>query len=317
MKIICTNSKLYKKQDINQCQIAILIPAFNEERTIENLIIDLNKELPSALICVIDNNSTDNTISQAKLAFSRICGNYILICEQRRGKANAIKAGLNYVKSDIYVMLDADGTYPVNSLKLMIEKFINDDLDMLVGNRMDGKNYNDSKSRRFHSLGNTIITKSINKLFATNLKDVLSGYRIFNKKLVEGWNIKSKEFELEIEMTMHCLIKNYNIEEFPIKYFPRHINSESKLRTYRDGYKIYSKLLNVYRLSNPLKFYSMVSVFVFLTGIISGLPVIIEFIQTSYITHLPLAVLAVGLCLTSILIIIIGLIIEGANNNSI
>ena len=284
--------------------IAILIPCYNEELTIAKVINDFKFELPDAKIYVYDNNSSDKTASIAKK------NGAIVKQEFRQGKGNVVKSMFRDIDADIYVMIDGDDTYPAEFVHKMIKPIISNEADIVIGDRHSNGTYKSENKRPLHNFGNNLVKYLINKLFNANLQDIMSGYRTFNKKFVKNIPITSKGFEIETEMTLHTLDKNFLIKEIPIEYRDRPEGSFSKLNTFSDGLRVLKTILWVFKDYKPLIFFSLFSLVFFILSLSFGIPVLIEFIQNSKIEKIPSAILSVGLMLISILSLFSGFILD-------
>lgn len=289
------------KENINK--IAVLIPCYNEEATIEKVINDFKRELPEAIIYVYNNNSKDKSYEIAKNA------GVVVRNEYRQGKGNVIRSMFEQVEADIYLLVDADDTYPAESAKDLI-KAVEDGADMAVGDRLSNGTYLKENKRKFHNLGNSLVKNTINFLFKVDLKDIMSGYRAYSKKFVKNFPILTKEFEIETEMTLHALDKNYIIKEIPIDYRDRPKGSVSKLNTIPDGIKVVRTIGTMFKDYKPLKFFSILAIILLILGLIIGVPVIIEFTKTHYITKVPSAILATGLVMLAFIIEQCGIILH-------
>ena len=285
-------------------EIAVLIPCYNEEITIAKVINDFKKELPDAKIYVYDNNSTDNTYEIAKQ------NGAIVKKEYRQGKGNVIRSMFRDIDADIYVMVDGDDTYPAEFVHSLIEPIKNKEADMVIGDRLSNGSYETQNKRLFHNFGNNLVKNLINKLFNSSLNDILTGYRAFNKKFVKNFPILSEGFEIETEMSLHALDKKFLIKEISIDYRDRPEGSYSKLNTISDGIRVLKTIFWLFKDYKPLIFFSLMGSLFFLLSLIVGIPVILEFINTSYITKIPSAILAVGLMLISILSFFSGIILD-------
>ena len=284
-------------------QIAILIPCYNEEISIKQVITDFKKELPNATIYVYDNNSTDDTSKIAKE-----CG-AVVKQEFRQGKGNVVRSMFRDIQADIYVMVDGDDTYPASFVHKLIEP-ITDGIDMVIGDRHSNGDYGNENKRPLHFFGNHLVKKLINIFFNANLKDIMSGYRAFNKNFVKNMPINSDGFEIETEMSIHALDKRFDIKEVQISYQDRAKGSFSKLNTISDGIKVLKTIFWLFKDYKPLTFFTIVSSIFFILAMFAGLPVILEFMSTSYITKIPSAILAVGLMLMSIISLFSGFILD-------
>jgi glycosyltransferase involved in cell wall biosynthesis len=285
-------------------KIAVLIPCYNEEITVAKVINDFKKELPEAKIYVYDNNSKDRNYDIAK------ANGAIVKKEYRQGKGNVVRSMFRDIEADIYVMIDGDDTYPAQFVHDLIMPIVSGDADIVIGDRHSNGTYKEENKRPLHDFGNNLVKNLINKFFDADLKDIMSGYRVFNKKFVKNMPVNSGGFEIETEMTLHTLDKKFLIKEIPIEYRDRPEGSFSKLDTFGDGYKVLKTIFWVFKDYKPLKFFSIISLLFFIFGLISGYGVISEFIETSFITKIPSAILAVGLMLISILSLFVGFILD-------
>ena len=230
-------------------KIAIVIPCYNEEITVAKVITDFKKELPDALIYVYNNNSTDNTL---QIAYEN---GAIVKNEYRQGKGNVVRNMFRDIDADVYVLVDGDNTYPANMVHQLIKPILMETADMVVGDRISNGTYKKQNKRLFHDFGNGMVKYTINRLFKTNLKDVMSGYRAFSRTFVKNIPILSKGFEVETEMTLHALDKRFIIKEIPIEYKDRPNKSKSKLNTFTDGYKVIKTIIKMLKDYKPLKFF--------------------------------------------------------------
>jgi len=297
-------------------QIAIILPAYNEALSIKNVILDFHKACPKAKIYVIDNNSSDNTSKIAKKTFKDFNINGKILSEKKQGKANAIKKAFYEIDADIYVMADADLTYLAKDLPKLIKPIIENEADMVVGDRISNKNYKKINERRFHNFGNFLITFFINIAFSTKIKDVSSGYRIMNKKFVKNYPILASGFELEADMTMHTLDKNMKMLEIPIEYNKRQNGSFSKLNTVSDGFRVIFTIFQLFRCYKTLKFFCVISLFLILLSFISGYQPIMEYINAGFIDSVPRTILASGLMIIAGISFSIGLILNAIAQNN-
>lgn len=285
-------------------KIAVLIPCYNEELTIEKVIKDIRKELPEADIYVYDNNSKDKTSQIAKE------NGAILRYEYKQGKGNVVRSMFYDIDADIYVMIDGDDTYPAEFVHELIEPVEKGEADMCIGDRLSNGTYQQENKRLFHEFGNNLVKGAINLLFNTKLKDIMTGYRVFNKKFVKNMPVMSPKFEIETEMSLYALDKGFVIKEIPIDYRDRPEGSESKLNTINDGIKVVKTIVKMFKDYKPLRFFSIIAIIIFIIGLIIGVPVIIEFFKYKYITKVPSAVLATGIMTLSIIIGQCGVILD-------
>lgn len=288
-------------------KIAILIPCLNEEMTIEQVIFSFRESLPEADIYVFDNNSEDNTAKKAETAGA------ILQKVSSRGKGRVVIEMFRKVEADYFVMVDGDNTYPAEMVKELLKPIISGECDMVVGKRVPAEGA--SPFPKFHKLGNIIIIKIINSVFKSNLCDVFSGYRAFNQKIVRSLPLLSKGFEIETELTLQALDKNFTVKEIEIPYRERPPGSHSKLNTYLDGLLVIKTILSVIKDYKPLGFFSIVGLFSFLLSIGFGSINIEEYLRTQHVYHPSTAVLAVGLMLVSLLSLTTGLILDSVKRH--
>ena len=291
--------------------VAIIIPAYNEELTICQVMREFHAVMPQAAIIVVNNNSSDRTEEFARQTYLSEGMRGGVIVEHRQGKAAAVRRAFSDVEADVYVMVDADCTYPASDLPMLLEPVLNDEADVVVGNRHADGAYSKENKRMFHNWGNNLVMKLINRLFDGNLKDILSGYRVMNRKFVKNYPILSRGFGIETEMSIHMLDKGYRVVELPTRYKDRPEGSFSKLNTIRDGIMILRLIFDIFVYFRPTIFFSCAAATMMLLGLAAGVVPVLEFYETSYITHLPLAVLAVGCVLTSLLCCFTGIILSG------
>lgn len=269
-------------------KIAVLIPCYNEELTIEKVIKDFRKELPEADIYVYNNNSKDKTKEIA------IKNGAIVVDEYKQGKGNVVRSQFRDIEADIYVMVDGDDTYPAEFVHQLIEPVRNGQADMTIGDRLSNGTYQKENKRPFHEFGNNLVKKAINVLFDTKLKDIMTGYRVFNKRFVKNMPVLSPKFEIETEMSLYALDKKYIIKEIPIVYRDRPEGSSSKLNTVGDGIKGVKTIARMFKDYKPFKFFGLIALILFIIGLAIGIPVLVEFFKTAYITKVPSAILATG-----------------------
>lgn len=269
-------------------KIAVLIPCYNEELTIEKVIKDFRKELPEADIYVYNNNSKDRTKEIA------IKNGAIVVDEYKQGKGNVVRSQFRDIEADIYVMVDGDDTYPAEFVHQLIEPVRNGQADMTIGDRLSNGTYQKENKRPFHEFGNNLVKKAINVLFDTKLKDIMTGYRVFNKRFVKNMPVLSPKFEIETEMSLYALDKKYIIKEIPIVHRDRPEGSSSKLNTVGDGIKVVKTIARMFKDYKPFKFFGLIALILFIIGLAIGIPVLVEFFKTAYITKVPSAILATG-----------------------
>lgn len=291
-------------------KIAILIPCYNEGLTIKKVINDFQKELPEVDIYVYDNNSTDNTYEVA------LNEGVIVRKEPRQGKGNVIRQMFFDIDADYYLMVDGDDTYPAEFANDMLKALRENRADMVIGDRLSNGTYFEENKRAFHDFGNNLVKNTINRLYKANIKDVMTGYRGFNKLFVKSFPVMSSGFQIETEFTIHALDKRFKLVEIPVDYRDRPEGSESKLDTVSDGIKVLLTIVKMCKDYKPMLFFSIFTVFFFLLGLITGIPVITEFVRTGFITKLPSSVLATGLMTLALLLLITGLILDTVVTNA-
>ena len=286
--------------------IAILVPCYNEELTIQKVILDFKKELPNSDIFVYDNNSKDKTAELASKAGA------IVVPEYRQGKGNVVRSMFRDIDADIYVMVDGDDTYPADEVHKLIEAVIEGN-DMVIGDRLSSTYFTENK-RPFHNTGNSVVRLMINWIFKSDIKDVMTGYRAFSKRFVKTIAVMSPGFQIETELTATSLQYRYNVKSIPIAYRDRPEGSSSKLNTFSDGFKVIMTLIDLAKDYRPLLFFGLLSVLFFAVGMLIGMPVVIEFVKTKFITKVPSAILASGLMIIAVLLVMLGLIIDHQAN---
>lgn len=285
---------------------AILIPCYNEALTIEKVVKDFKRELPKADIYVYDNNSVDNTADIAKKTGA------IVVFENKQGKGNVIRSMFSDIDADIYVMVDGDDTYPADEVHKLIECIKQGD-DMAIGDRLSSTYYKENK-RPFHNFGNNLVRWLINVMFASEIKDVMTGYRAFSNKFVKTISVMSPGFQIETELTLTALQYRYNIKSIPIQYRDRPEGSKSKLNTFKDGYKVLITIFDMFKDYKPLLFFSLFSLITFVIGLLVGIPVIHEFNLTHYVSKVPSAILSSSLMIITMLLLVLGLILDHQAN---
>lgn len=287
-------------------KIAVLIPCYNEAQTIATVVADFRRALPEAEVFVYDNNSQDETSRIAREAGA------IVRKESRQGKGNVVRSMFRDIEADYYVLVDGDDTYPAESIDRLLAEAA-EGADMVVGDRLSNGTYAKENKRGFHDFGNNLVLFLINRLFGVGLRDIMSGYRVFSRRFVKLYPVLCEGFQLETDMTIFALSRRLAVAEVPIQYRDRPAGSQSKLNTYSDGFRVLMTIFNLYRFFYPLRYFSVVSAIFGLIGLAVGLPVIIEFIETGFITKIPSAVLASGLMILAIISFSSGLILDSLN----
>ena len=283
-------------------RIAVLIPCYNESKTIEKVVRDWKMELPEATIYVYDNNSTDNTAEIAKRAGA------IIRHEYQQGKGNVIRRMFRDIKADCYIMVDGDDTYPAEYGREMANLILKKNADMVVGDRLSSTYFTENK-RPFHNFGNGLVRASINHLFKTNIRDIMTGYRAFSYLFVKSFPVLSKGFEIETEMSIHAVEKNMQIENIIIEYRDRPEGSSSKLNTYSDGIKVLRTIFRLYKNYKPMQFFGITALI--LTLIATGLfiPILIKYINTGLVPNFPTLIVCGFIELSAIISFFSGLIL--------
>lgn len=284
-------------------KIAILIPCYNESKTIAKVVSDFKKQLPEAEIYVYDNNSTDNTADIARQAGA------IVRYEQRQGKGNVIRRMLADIEADCYLLVDGDDTYPSDNAKEMCDIVLNEHYDMVIGDRLSSTYFQENK-RPFHDYGNRFVRYAINQIFHSDIKDIMTGYRALSRHLVMSVPLLSEGFEIETELTINVLDNQLRIKQIPVEYRDRPIGSTSKLSTFKDGIKIIATIFRLFRDYKPLVFFSWISSILILASLLILLPVFIEYLQTGLVPRFPTLIVCGFIILFAILLWMCGLILQ-------
>ena len=284
-------------------RIAVLIPCYNEGKTIKKVVVDFKKVLPEAVIYVYDNNSSDNTDEIARKAGA------IVRYEHQQGKGNVIRRMFAEIDAECYLMVDGDDTYPAESAREMADKVLTDRADMVVGDRLSSTYFEENK-RPFHNWGNSIVRWSINTLFHNDIKDIMTGYRAFSYRFVKTFPILSKGFEIETEMSIHAVDKNMFVENVVIDYRDRPEGSESKLNTYSDGLKVLKTIVRLFSTYRPLQYFGTIAVVLMIISIIFFIPVMIEFVKTGLVPKFPTLIVCGFLVIAAIQSFFSGLILK-------
>lgn len=261
-------------------KIAVLIPCYNEEKTVEKVVLDFKRVLPEATIYVYNNNSSDRTAELAEKAGAIVRNEYM------QGKGNVIRRMFREVDAECYIMTDGDDTYPAEDAVKMAELVLNKKVDMVIGDRLSSTYFQENK-RPFHNFGNSLVRKSINVLFHTDIKDIMTGYRAFSYEFVKTFPVLSKGFEIETEMSIHAVDKNMYVENLIIEYRDRPEGSESKLNTYSDGLKVLRTIVRLYRTYNPMGFYGAIAAVLAVISMVFFVPVFSEYINTGLVPKIP------------------------------
>jgi len=277
------------------------VPCFNEAAAIAKVVNDFKTSLPTARVYVYDNNSTDETVQVATAAGAEVRS------ETRRGKGNVVRRMFQDVDADVYIMVDGDDTYDAAVAQQLVDKLVNENLDMLVGKRVET---HQAAYRMGHRLGNRVLTGLVAWLFGSQIDDMLSGYRVFSRRFVKSFPSFSREFEIETELTVHALQMKMAIAEVETNYKERPPGSVSKLRTFRDGWRILITIINLMRNERPLLFFGLIGLLFLLTGAVLALPVFLEYLDTGYVRRFPTAILSFSLGVVAVISWATGLILD-------
>ena len=280
--------------------MAVLIPCYNESKTIEKVVNDYRKALPEAVIYVYDNNSTDNTAEIAEKAGA------VVRHEYQQGKGNVIRRMFREIDAECYIMVDGDDTYPAEYGRKMTDMVLNKHVDMVVGDRLSSTYFEENK-RPFHNFGNSLVRWSINALFKSDIKDIMTGYRAFSYQFVKTFPVLSRGFEIETEMSIHALDKNLYVENLVIEYRDRPAGSESKLNTYSDGIKVLKTIARLFKNYKPLNFFGIIAFILFVLALIFFIPVLYAYIQTGLVKNFPTLIVCGFTVIAAILSLFSGL----------
>lgn len=291
-------------------KIAVILPAYNEEVTIREVILAFHKSLPQASIYVINNNSKDRTAELAAATLSEVGVDGRVIHESRQGKGNALRRAFQEVDADVYLLSDADLTYPADRAHDLMWPVLSGEADMVVGDRHSGGHYSEQNKRSLHDFGNKLVRNLINVFFKAELKDILSGYRAFSRRFVKNYAILVEGFQVEADMTLHALDKRFRIVEIPVEYVDRPAGSVSKLNTLSDGARVLFTIAHILRYYRPLVFFGAIAMLAMMLGLVAGVPVIDDWLTYRYIHHVPLAILAASLEIVAVVMLSIGLILD-------
>lgn len=284
---------------------AVILPCYNEARTIQKVVRDFQKELPEAQIFVIDNNSKDGSAEIATKAGATV------LRERKQGKGFVMRRAFSEIEADVYVMVDADDTYPASDVKKLVQPVMDGEVDMVIGTRLE--HANDRTLRPLHQFGNWVFLKVIQWSFRTRVKDLLSGYRVMNRNFVKGVPLLSSGFEIETELNLQALEKGFLIKEIPIHYRARPNGSESKLRSFRDGWRILFTIFSLLRDYKPLTFFSIIAILFVLAGLGFGLRVVSDYLENGLVERTPSAILSTLLLILGMLSLLSGLIVSTVN----
>lgn len=284
-------------------KIAVLIPCYNESKTIEKVVKDFKKVLPEAVIYVYDNNSTDHTDEIAREAGA------VVRYEYQQGKGNVIRRMFREIDAECYVMADGDDTYPAEFAPEMVEKVLNKKVDMVIGDRLSSTYFTENK-RPFHNFGNSLVRKAINLMFKTEIKDIMTGYRAFSYQFVKSFPVLSKGFEIETEMSIHAVDKNMLLENVVIEYRDRPEGSESKLNTYSDGFKVLKTIGRLFKNYKPLEFFGVISAILMILALAFFVPVFSTYLRIGEVPNFPTLIVCGFAVLAAIQSLFAGMILQ-------
>ncbi|HEX4418949.1 MAG TPA: glycosyltransferase family 2 protein [Kofleriaceae bacterium] len=286
---------------MSELEIAVLVPCFNESAAIAKVVGDFRAALPDATVYVYDNNSTDDTKAIAAAAGAEVRD------ETRRGKGNVVRRMFQDIEADVYVMVDGDDTYDAAIAPRLVARLIDANLDMVVGKRIET---HEAAYRAGHRLGNRVLTGLVRWLFGAQIDDMLSGYRVFSRRFAKSFPSFSREFEIETELTVHAMQMGMAVAEIDTNYKERPPGSTSKLRTFRDGWRILLAITNLMRNERPLMFFSLVGVLITLAAVILAVPVGLEYLDTGAVRRFPTAILCTGLGVVAVVCFATGMILD-------
>ena len=284
-------------------KIAVLIPCYNESRTIQKVVEDFKRVLPEAAIYVYDNNSTDGTDEIARKAGA------IVRYEHKQGKGNVIRRMFRDIDAECYIIIDGDDTYPAEAAPELVRPVFEKNADMVVGDRLSSTYFTENK-RAFHNFGNTLVRKSINLLFDADIKDMMTGYRAFGYLFVKSFPVLSKGFEIETEMSIHAADKNMQVENVIIEYRDRPAGSVSKLNTFSDGFRVLRTIARMYQTYKPMNFFGVLSVVLAALSILFLIPIIIDYTKTGLVPHFPTLIVCCFAMLAAMQAFFSGLILK-------
>ncbi len=284
-------------------KIAVLIPCYNEAKTIAKVVEDYRAALPEAEVFVYDNNSTDNTDGLARAAGATVC------YEHRQGKGNVIRTMFREIDADAYLMIDGDDTYPAENARAMVDLVLEQKADMVVGDRLSSTYFSQNK-RPFHNSGNRMVRGMVNRLFHGNIADLMSGYRAFSYQFVKSFPVISQGFEIETEMSIHALDKNLSITSVPVAYRDRSADNPSKLNTYTDGFRVLRTVARLYKEYRPLSFFGIFTALFGVVGVGMFVPVLAEYLRTGLVPRFPTLIVSGVLMTLAILMLVCGLILD-------
>ena len=290
-------------------KIAVLIPCYNESKTVEKVVKDFKRELPEATIYVYDNNSKDGTDEIARKAGA------VVRYERKQGKGNVIRTMFREIDAECYLMVDGDDTYPAENARELCDAVLNENVDMVIGDRLSSTYFTENK-RPFHNFGNVLVRHLINRIYKSDIRDVMTGYRAFSYKFIKTFPVLSKGFEIETEMTIHSLDKNMNLKNVIVEYRDRPAGSSSKLKTYSDGFKVIKTILRFFKNYKPARFFNLLAFLLCIIGTIFFIPVLVEYFKTGLVPKIPTLIVSTFFYASMVLSFFIGIILQSIVNKT-
>ena len=284
-------------------KIAVLVPCYNESKTVKKVVEDFRRALPEAVVYVYDNNSTDGTAALALEAGA------VVRHEYQQGKGNVIRRMFREIEAEVYIMVDGDDTYPAEAAPEMVRKVVEEQADMVVGDRLSSTYYTENK-RPFHNFGNSFVKNCINRFFDTNIQDIMTGYRAFSYQFVKTFPVLSRGFEIETEMSIHAADKHMQVDHVVIEYRDRPVGSVSKLNTFSDGLKGLSRILSLYKNYKPLAFFSLLSGILAALSVVFLLPILVEYWQTGLVPRFPTLIVCGFVLIAALQSLFAGLVLQ-------
>ncbi len=285
--------------------IAVLVPCYNEALTVEKVCRDFMRVLPDATIYVYDNNSTDDTYAIASSLGERV----VVRKETKQGKGNVVRSMFRDIDADCYIMIDGDDTYPAEHAPEMVDLILDDGYDMVIGDRLSSTYFTENK-RPFHNVGNVLVRKLVNRVFGSDLHDIMTGYRAFSKAFIKTVPIERGGFELETEMTINALDMKLRLKEIPIQYRDRPEGSVSKLNTFRDGFRVLKTILMMFKEYRPMLFFGLVSTVCLIVSVGMFIPVLVDYIDTGLVARFPTLIVSMAFATSFLISLGVGLILD-------
>jgi len=291
-------------------KIAVLIPCYNESKTIEKVVRDFKNAIPEAVIYVYDNNSTDGTDEIARKAGA------VVRYEYQQGKGNVIRRMFREIDAQCYIMTDGDDTYPAEEARKLCEAVLERNADMVVGDRLSSSYFEENK-RPFHNFGNSLVRGTINRMFKSDIRDIMTGYRAFSYLFVKSFPVMSKGFEIETEMSIHAIDKKMRVENVVIQYRDRPEGSESKLNTYSDGIKVLFTIVKLYKNYKPIEFFSWVALMLAMVATAFFIPILLDYLKTGLVLRFPTLIVCGFVYLSAIQSLFAGIILSTIKQKNI